>query len=73
MVKGALDGIPGLGPSRRKRLTTELGGVRAVQAATLAQLQALSWLPDSVAESVYRHLRARPSGRLGDHVGARGS
>ncbi|EQD45730.1 excinuclease ABC, C subunit, partial [mine drainage metagenome] len=34
MVKGALDGIPGLGPSRRKRLTSELGGVRAVQAAT---------------------------------------
>ena len=75
MVKGALDGIPGLGPSRRKRLTSELGGVRAVQAATLAQLQELSWLPDSVAEAVYRHLRARSSDHPGDHnhIGPRGS
>ncbi|HXY43992.1 MAG TPA: excinuclease ABC subunit UvrC [Acidimicrobiales bacterium] len=59
MTKGALDGIPGLGPTRRKRLTDELGGVRAVQAATLEQLQALSWLPDPVAEAVYDHLHVR--------------
>jgi excinuclease ABC subunit C len=63
MTKGAIDGIPGLGPARRKRLIAELGGVRGVQAATLSQLQSVSWLPDSVAEAVYDHLRARSNGR----------
>ncbi|MGC9962276.1 MAG: excinuclease ABC subunit UvrC [Acidimicrobiales bacterium] len=59
MTKGALDGIPGLGPTRRKRLTDELGGVRAVQAASLAELQELAWLPAAVAETVYEHLHPR--------------
>jgi excinuclease ABC subunit C len=63
MTKGALDGVPGLGPARRKRLMADLGGVRGVQAATLDQLQALAWLPDSVAEAVYDHLRSRTNGR----------
>ena len=61
MTKGALDGIPGLGPTRRKRLADELGGVRAVQAATLDELMAVTWLPDAVAEAVYDHLHARAS------------
>ena len=60
MTKSALDDIPGLGPTRRKRLVKELGGVNAVKRAELEDLQALSWLPDSVAESVYEKLhRAR--------------
>jgi excinuclease ABC subunit C len=65
MTKGALDGIAGLGPTRRKRLADELGGVRAVQAATLAELKAIRWLPESVAEAVYDHLHARASSRSG--------
>jgi excinuclease ABC subunit C len=63
MTKGALDDIVGLGPTRRKRLIADLGGVRGVQAASLDQLQALTWLPDAVAEAVYDHLRARSRGR----------
>jgi excinuclease ABC subunit C len=59
MTKSALDGIPGLGPTRRKRLVDELGGVRAVQAASLEELRALVWLPDRVAESVYDHLHPK--------------
>jgi excinuclease ABC subunit C len=65
MTRGALDGVAGLGPTRRKRLTDELGGVRAVQAATLAQLKALTWLPDHVAEAVYDHVHARATARAG--------
>jgi excinuclease ABC subunit C len=65
MTRGALDGIPGLGPTRRKRLADELGGVRAVQAATLEQLLAVTWLPDVVAEAVYDHLHARNTSRRG--------
>jgi len=66
MTRGALDGIPGLGPERRRRLLVELGGVHKVRAASLAELVALTWLPDRVAEAVHAHLHpgspARPAG-----------
>jgi excinuclease ABC subunit C len=53
MTRSVLDGIPGLGEVRKKRLVKELGGVRGVKAATLEDLQALPWLPDSVAQAVH--------------------
>jgi excinuclease ABC subunit C len=56
MTKSALDGIAGLGDARRKRLVRELGGVTAVKRASLEELQALPWLPDAVAASVYAAL-----------------
>ncbi|MGZ4728872.1 MAG: excinuclease ABC subunit UvrC, partial [Acidimicrobiales bacterium] len=46
MTRSVLDDIPGLGPTRKKRLLKELGGVGAVKQASLEQLTALSWLPD---------------------------
>ncbi len=64
MTKSALDGIDGLGPARKKRLTKELGGVNAVKNADLATLKNLTWLPDGVAENVHQTLH-RPSG-VGD-------
>jgi excinuclease ABC subunit C len=59
MTKSILDDVPGLGPVRRKRLTDALGGVRSVRTASLEQLKALPWLPDSVAQAVFEHVRAR--------------
>lgn len=53
MTTSVLEGIPGLGEVRRKRLIRELGGVRAVRQADLETLKALSWLPDAVAEAIY--------------------
>jgi excinuclease ABC subunit C len=53
MTRSVLDGIPGLGEVRRKRLIKELGGVRGVKAASLEELQALPWLPDPVAQAVH--------------------
>ena len=53
MTTSVLDDIPGLGPTRQKRLVKELGGVTAVKQASLDELQALPWLPDAVAEAVY--------------------
>ncbi|HLH45820.1 MAG TPA: excinuclease ABC subunit UvrC [Acidimicrobiales bacterium] len=53
MTASVLDGIPGLGPARRKRLVRELGGVNAVKAAPLETLRALPWLPDAVALAVH--------------------
>jgi excinuclease ABC subunit C len=71
MTKGALDGIPGLGPTRRKRLTDEFGGVRAVQGASLAELQQLAWLPAAVAETVYEHLHPRAGAARGNRRAGR--
>ena len=56
MTKSSLDGIAGLGPTRRARLVKETGGVRAVERASLDDLLALSWLPDAVAHSIYEKL-----------------
>ena len=57
MTSSALDGIAGLGPARKARLTKELGGVKAVQRAQLHELKALPWLPDAVAENVHAAFR----------------
>ena len=53
MTRSVLDDIPGLGPTRKKRLLKELGGVGAVKQASLEQLTALTWLPDAVADAVH--------------------
>ena len=53
MTTSVLDGISGLGEVRKKRLVKELGGVKAVKQASLEDLQALHWLPDSVARAVH--------------------
>jgi excinuclease ABC subunit C len=62
MTTSVLDGVPGLGPVRKKRLVKELGGVAAVKQTTLEDLKALPWLPDQVADAVYDkiHMPARP-------------
>jgi excinuclease ABC subunit C len=56
MTKGALDGVPGLGEKRRRRLVAELGGVTKVRSASPEELRALPWLPGTVADAVYLHL-----------------
>jgi excinuclease ABC subunit C len=64
MTKSVLDEIPGLGPGRRGRLLRELGSVKAVKAATLDQLQGLSWLPAPVALAVHEKIHG-PNGSDG--------
>jgi excinuclease ABC subunit C len=63
MTRSVLDGVPGLGDLRRKRLVKELGGVRAVQRASLDDLRALTWLPHTVADALYEHLHGAGSAR----------
>jgi excinuclease ABC subunit C len=63
MTTSVLDDIPGLGPTRKKRLMKELGGVKAVKQASLDDLKALTWLPDAVAESVYLKIHNPPTAR----------
>jgi len=58
MTTSALDGIPGLGEVRQKKLVKALGGVNAVKQADLDELKALSFLPDAVAEAVHAKFNA---------------
>lgn len=53
MTTSSLDGIPGLGDARKKKLTQVMGGVNAVKKASLDDLKALSFLPDAVAEAIH--------------------
>jgi excinuclease ABC subunit C len=57
MTASVLEGIPGLGEARRKRLLDELGGLPGVKAATTDELKALSWLPENIGEAVFLRLR----------------
>lgn len=65
MTRSALDGVPGLGPKRQARLLRQFGSLKGVRQASLAELQALGWLPDAVAEAVVQHLQAPPVTGLG--------
>ena len=53
MTTSSLDGIPGLGQARSKKLVQALGGVNAVKKASLDTLQSFTFLPDVVAEAVH--------------------
>ena len=64
MTKSVLDDIPGLGPTRKKRLIKELGGVGAVKKASVESLVALPWLPDAVAQAVYDKIHTPQTGGL---------
>ena len=63
MTKSVLDDIPGLGETRKARLIKEMGGVTAVKRATIEELQALSWLPDSVGQAVWDKIHSSGSSR----------
>jgi excinuclease ABC subunit C len=58
MTTSAIDGIPGLGETRRKRLLKELGGLKGIKAASVEDLRALRWLPNPVGEAVYAKLHS---------------
>lgn len=53
MTASSLDGIPGLGEARKKKLVQTMGGVNAVKKASLEELTALSFLPDAVAQAIH--------------------
>ena len=53
MVSSALDGIAGLGEARKKKIIKAFGGVNAVKKASLEELQAQTWLPEDVAQSIF--------------------
>jgi excinuclease ABC subunit C len=56
MTVSSIDNVPGLGPTRKKRLLSELGSVKAIKEAPLETLEALPWLPSTVAHALYDKL-----------------
>ena len=56
MTTSVLDDVPGLGPTRRKRLIKEFGGIKAIKEAPLETLEELKWLPKTVAQALYDRL-----------------
>ncbi len=58
-VASALDAVPGIGGERKKKLLREFGSVKAVRAASLAQLQTV--LGKSTGEKVYQHFHGEES------------
>jgi excinuclease ABC subunit C len=63
MTTSALDGVAGLGPTRKKRLLKEFGSVKRLRGLTEQELLDVPWLPDPVAKILYARLHgldARP-------------
>jgi excinuclease ABC subunit C len=57
MTRSVLDGIPGLGPIRRKKLLRVFGSVKRMREASLEELAAVQGVPRTVAEAVVGALR----------------
>lgn len=52
-----LDGIPGVGPARRRLLLRHFGSLAALRDASVEELRGVEGMPAAVAEAVYSQLR----------------
>jgi excinuclease ABC subunit C len=68
MTVSALDGVPGLGESKRKALLTHFGSVKGVKAATAAELTAAKGIGPSLANAIVAHFSGEDA--AGDAVPA---
>jgi excinuclease ABC subunit C len=56
MTESILDGLPGIGPTRKRALLNHLGSPEAILAASREQLEAVPGLPPKVARELHTHL-----------------
>jgi excinuclease ABC subunit C len=56
MTSSVLDDVPGLGPTRRKRLLKEFGSVKKLRDLDEQVFVDLPWLPEAVGRAVYARL-----------------
>jgi excinuclease ABC subunit C len=61
MTRSVLDDVPGLGPTRRRRLLKEFGSVKKLREQPPEVFRELSWLPDAVADALYEGLHGGPA------------
>ncbi len=57
-ARSRLDGIPGVGPSRKKALLHHFGSARGVSQAGLADLERVHGISGALARSIYDHFHA---------------
>ncbi|VAX02617.1 Excinuclease ABC subunit C [hydrothermal vent metagenome] len=53
MHKSILDGLPGIGPSRKKALLLHFGSTKAVEGAALTDLEAVTGISHQLAQNIY--------------------
>ena len=56
MTESILDGLPGVGASRKRALLRHFGSPEAVLGATREQLEAVPGMPAKVGRDLYHHL-----------------
>ena len=59
MTRSALDGIPGLGDTRRKKLLKHFGSVKRIRDASVDELASVQGIPQTVAAAVFEALHGR--------------
>ncbi len=58
MTVGVLDEIPGVGPKRKRAIMRHFGSLKRLREASPAQIAEVKGVPASVAEDIWRELRA---------------
>jgi excinuclease ABC subunit C len=53
-----IEDIPGIGPTRRRNLLAQFGGIGGVKAATVEDLRRVSGISTSLAQAIYQHLHS---------------
>ncbi|THV38525.1 excinuclease ABC subunit UvrC [Glycomyces buryatensis] len=57
LVGSALDGVPGLGESKRRALLKQFGSVKKIREAEQSELEAVTGIGPKLAEAIQTHLR----------------
>jgi excinuclease ABC subunit C len=57
MTESILDGLPGIGPTRKRALLKHFGSPDAVLAASREQLESVPGVPAKTARELHAHLR----------------
>jgi excinuclease ABC subunit C len=61
MVESILDGVPGLGETRRKALLARFGSLKRLRAATVEEITEVSGIGPRTADAIVAALAARPA------------
>ena len=60
-LSSRLDEIPGVGPARKKKLLKQIGSVKKISEAALAELMAVDGIGAELAEQIHQHFHGEPT------------
>ncbi len=58
--KSSLEGIPGVGPKRRRELLKHFGSVQSIETASIEEIGKVSTISRKIAEDIYATLHPDP-------------